>query len=247
MSKATRRLVVVGTSLYLGFLAVLVAMAGALSNGKVLAEGHFVDAVDHDVLRVRVLDRFTMYTDKSVAPLGSDLLNSFALMAVAGIALLAFVLALAGHKDRHLAAFFLLLAGAATFLAFDEQYELIDSLAYNVPSLYVPDIVVYAPPAALFALWFRRILTASRRALTALVIGGGLFVSAQLIDRLPHDRFEGIEEKLEVVATLVLAGGLVLLALHHLVRLTQPERAVKAPAAADPSREDEARIPELVS
>lgn len=53
-----------------------------------MARGRFVGAVDHDVYRVRLLDRFTVYTENPPIPFDSDLATSFVLMMVSGIALL---------------------------------------------------------------------------------------------------------------------------------------------------------------
>ena len=215
-SRAARRGLVGGLA-YLVVLGTLLLLAFALAQSKVLAKGPFVDAVDHDVLRLRVLDRFTIYVDTTFVPFTSDHATSFLLMVITGMALLAFALAVVGRPDdRKLAQFFLLTAIGATFLAFDEFVDLTEVLGYNVEALYIPDAVIYAPPLAAFAYVYRRTLAASRKVLNVLVAGAFLFAVAQGIDRLPNDRFEGIEEKLEVLATLVLAVGFAFLSVHHL-------------------------------
>lgn len=204
---------------YLGVLAALLAGAYVLSQSEVLAVGEFVDSVDHDVARLRVLDRYTIYTDETFVPFTSDTATSFVLMAASGMAMLAFAMAVALRTpDRKVPLFFLLVAFGATVFAFDEQMELIDSLGYNIEALYVPDLFLYGPPVALFAFWFRDILLASSRVLAVFVVGGGFFALAEVFDRLPHDRFEGIEEKLEVLAALVLAFAIALMAVRLLTR-----------------------------
>lgn len=211
------RRALVGTAIYLVVLGALLGIVFVLAQSDVVAKGEFVDVVDHDVIRLRVMDRWTIYTDQTFVPFSSDLATSFVLMAITGMALLAFALTATGEsEDRRLPRFFLLTAIGTTFLAFDEQAELVDSLGYNVEALYVPDLFLYAPPLALFAWVFRRILSGSRPALALLVVGVSLFGLAQGFDRLPHDRFEGYEERLEILATLFLAGGIVLLVVHHL-------------------------------
>lgn len=206
-----------GVVAYLAVLGGLLVVAFAMAQSKVLATGRFVDAVDHDVVRLRVLDRWTIYVDETFVPFSSDTATSFMLMVITGMALLAFALAVAGMTDdARLPLFFLLVAVGATFLAFDEQVELTESLSYNIEALYIPDAFVYAPPLAVFAWVYRRTLAASRRVLAVLVVGAALFAVAQGIDRLPNDRFEGTEEKLEVLATMVLAVGFAGLTVHHL-------------------------------
>lgn len=206
----------------------LFAGAFVLSQGEVVAEGRFVESVDHDVARMRLFDRFTIYTDETFAPLTSDLATTLVLIALAGMALLAFVLVLQNRpSDHRLQLFFLCTAAGATLFAFDEQMELVDSLGYNIEALYVPDLLVYAPPVAVYAFTFRGILVSSRRAMAALGAGAAMFALAQGFDRLPHDRFESIEEKLEALATVPMALGILLLALHFLA----DEPAVQRPSA----------------
>lgn len=218
-----KRIGVVGGLAYAALLTVLLAIAYALSNGEVLGRGRLVGAVDHDVVKVRILNRYEAFADETIMPLGSDLMTSLGLMVVAGMALLSFAVAVKARPDDvRLQLFFLLSAAGVTFLAFDEQYEFIDSLGYNVEALYIPDIVFYTPPALLFAYVFRRILLASRPAFLVLAAGAALFLGAQALDRLPHDRFEGAEEKAEALATVVLAIGFSLVAVHHLAPALTP-------------------------
>jgi hypothetical protein len=225
---------VVGLVAYLVVLGIVLAVAFAFAQHDVIATGRFVESVDHDVARIRVLDRFTLYVDKTFVPFSSDQATSFMLMVMSGMAMLGFALAVAVKPyDRRLSTFFLLAAMGATVLAFDEHVELSEALGYNVESLYVPDFLIYGPPLALFALVYRRTLTASRPVLAVLTAGVVLFAVAQGIDRLPDDRFEGMEEKIEVVATMVLAVGLALLAVHHLSAGAQAGHDVTGLARGD--------------
>lgn len=218
MTERRPRLAIIGAAAYGAVAAVLLAAGFAMAQSDVVARGRFVDAVDHDVYRVRLLDRYTVYTENPPVPFDSDLATSFVLMMVSGIALLGFAMAVkwrAGLQER-LPLFFLFTAMGATFMAFDEQGEFIDSLGYNIEALYFPDVFFYAPPALLFAWVFRGVLLRSRRAFAVLALGGLVFLAAEGMDRLPDDRLESAEEKLELVAVSLWAVAGVLYALDLL-------------------------------
>jgi hypothetical protein len=228
-----------GTAAYVALLGLLLAVGYALTGGDRLGSGRFVEAVDHDVLRLRVLGR-TIYADQTATPFSSDLATSLALVGVSGMALMALWLAVAGRTGPlRLRWFFLLTALATLLLAFDEMLELTEALSYNLPSLYVPDVLVYGIPAFLFALAFWRLVSASRRAVAAFSAWAGLFFVAEFLDRLPDDRFEPVEEKVEIVAVLALGAGVLFVALHFLApRAAGANRSSAEAEAAALPRDD---------
>lgn len=217
MTEQRRRLALTGGIAYSVVAGALLVAAFTLAQSDVVARGRFVDAVDHDVYRVKLLDRYTVYTENPPIPFDSDLATSFVLMLVSGIALLAFAMAVRARPANRMAAwFFVLTAMGATFMAFDEQCEFIDSLGYNIEFLYFPDVFFYAPPALLFAWVFRHVLLRWRKALAVLVFGGLVFLAAEGMDRLPDDRLESLEEKLELVAVSVWAVAVAMYAVEEL-------------------------------
>lgn len=218
MTERRPRLALYGALAYGAVAGPLLLAAFALAQSDVVAKGPFVSNVEHDVFKVRLFDRFTVYTEHPPIPFDSDLATSFVLMMVSGIALLGFALAVkwGSQSGWRLPLFFLFTAMGATFMAFDEQCEFIDSVGYNIDFLYFPDIFFYAPPALLFAWVFRDVLLRSRRALAVLALGGLVFVAAEGMDRMPDDRLESLEEKLELVAVALWAGAEVLYALDQL-------------------------------
>lgn len=219
----------IGGIAYAMWFGALSVAAYLLSQGKVLETGRLVDEVDHHVSRMRILDRLTLYVDPTIGDVGADLLTSFLLLLTAGAALLALAItAKVAADERRLQLLFLGSAVGATFLAFDEQYELVDSLGYNVPALYLPDIVVYTPFLVVFFFAFRGLVAASRPAVAVIGAGGLLYAVSQAIDKLPNDRLEGVEEKLEVLCSGVLAVGFGMLAVYHLAELATGAHASSA-------------------
>jgi hypothetical protein len=60
------------------------------------------------------------------------------------------------------------------------------------------------------------VLLSSRLGLAVIAVGGLVFLSAEAMDRLPDDRWESAEEKLELVAVGFWAAGLTVVAVNQL-------------------------------
>lgn len=67
---------------------------------------------------------------------------------------------------------------------------------------------------------FRDVLARSPRALFVLAMGALTFLAAESMDRLPNDRLESAEEKLELLAVSLWAGAGLLYALDSLSPLS---------------------------
>ena len=106
-----------------GFVGLLVAGPGV----HVVARGHFVDYTEHEVLRARIFDSFSVLAAPETRA-NTDLMNVIVLCLLAGTAVLAAVLSPKGRMR-----WFFAIAAAGAFLAsLEEGFELSETLGYNL-------------------------------------------------------------------------------------------------------------------
>jgi len=219
-----RRLAVVLAAAFLLLLAV--GFSAAPSLYEVQAKGDGPPIVPYegggDVYKIRILDAVTIYADEESRPI-PDKISSSGLIAIATMSLMALLLLRAAHAGPRLMRFFLLLSIGLAYLAADELLAIHETVGHNlrfladVPGVERPDDLVFAlyiVPVAWFAWAFRDIFRGERTVVALLAAGAAFFLLAAAGDVAGV----GIDEPAEVVASLLLAAGLVLLTARVLSR-----------------------------
>ncbi len=212
--------------LLVGGLLLLVVAAGALlyafaSDYQVLEKGQLLPYTEGKVYKVRFGGWLTLYVEPEQRP-SLDLLNAYLLTGVAFMSLTFGVIVAAAGGGPRGTRFWCFVAAfvGASYLVADETLGIHETIGHNLqflkalPLIKRPDdavVVLFALPAALFLIAFRSVLLASRGA--ALLFGLGMlgFVLSAAADVLTLP----IEEAAEVLATLCLAAGTMVLGLHH--------------------------------
>lgn len=228
-----RRLIVASVAIVLT-LAALVYLAPSLY--EVQAKGKGPPLVPYEgsglVYKVRVLDLFSVYADEESRP-APDKLSSIGLVAAATMCFMSLLLLGAAAGDRRLRRFYAFATAGLAYLAADELFAFHESLGHNLrfvadlPGVERPDDVVflsYAVPLAIFAWAFRDVLTAQRRAVQLFAVGTAFFAVSVVADLAGVS----IDEPAEVVASLLLLAGLIVLTatvLRRELRLDAPRGA----------------------
>lgn len=204
-----------------------VALAGGVlsyllvADYEVLEKGQLLPYTEGKIYKVRFGGWLTLYYEPELRP-SWDLLNAYLLTGAAFMALtFSAILATAGRETGSARfRFFLVAFLGMSYLVADEMLGIHETIGHNLqflkalPLIKRPDdavVVLFALPAALFLIAFRSVLLASRGA--ALLFGLGMlgFVLSAVADVLTLP----IEEAAEVLATLCLAAGTMVLGLHH--------------------------------
>lgn len=201
-------------------LALVGVAAEILGSAEILREGRLSPYSSAYLLEVRFLDSVDIWISEEISlsvDVVLDALHSFALVCVAGIALLSLtLLRRLAAGARRMGTFFGIAAVGAVYLAVDEMFAIHESIGYNMrfladlPGITQPDGAIVAAYLVLIGVYlyvFRDLLLSSRRAKQWFLIGVGLGVSAMAIDlmALPFEEF------VEIAGTLsFLAGFLVL-------------------------------------
>jgi hypothetical protein len=201
-----------------GFVGLLVAAPGV----HVIDRGHFVDYTEHEVLRARIFDSFSVLAAPETRA-DTDLMNVVVLCLLAGTAVLAAVLSPKGRMR-----IFFAIAAAGAFLAsLEEGFELSETLGYNLAwfadhGIPVRKIdVLDAVPAAVFIWAFRDLLVSSSTALWFLVFGALLFLASLVFEVVA---LSPVEDVFEVVASASLFLGFLVLAADRLRPLQEGAR-----------------------
>lgn len=228
--KGRRRLIAASVVIIL-ILAALVSLAPSLY--EVEAKGKGPPIVPYQgagvVYKVKVLGLFTVYADEESRPT-PDKLSSVGLVAATTMSLMALVLLNAAQGDPRVRRFYAFATAGLAFLAADELFAFHETLGHNLqfladlPGVERPDDVIffsYGIPLAIFAWAFRDILLAERRAVQLFAVGTVLYAIAVVGDLAGV----GIDEPAEVLASVCLAGGLVVLTAAVLGRTLGLERA----------------------
>jgi hypothetical protein len=200
----------VGLGVLAGFVGLLVAAPGV----HVIERGQFVDYTEHEVLRVRIFDAFSVLAAPETRA-DTDLMNVVVLCLLAGTAVLASVLSPKGRMRM----FFAIAAAGAFLAALEEGFELSETLGYNLNwfadhGIPVRKIdVLDAIPAVAFIWVFRDLLVASTTALWFLAFGALLFLGSLVLEVVA---LSPVEDVFEVVASASLFLGFVVLATDRL-------------------------------
>jgi hypothetical protein len=197
------------------------------------------------VEEVRVLDAFTVYADGEPKP-GASVIAGIGLIVLGTAAFVTgFAVRFAGA--RRLWRFYWLASLGFTFAGLDELFAIHESIGHNlrfladVPGVSRPDdlvMLLYLVPVAAFAYAFRDVFLGDPRARAALAIGAGVFALSAIADAASAGK--AIEEGLEGIAGLFLAGGMITLMYTHLRAWLQVRVAV-APDDAIHASEGPAR------
>jgi hypothetical protein len=211
-----RRLIVASAAVVLT-LAALAYLAPSLYD--VQSKGRGPPLVPYEgsglVYKVKVLDLFSVYADEESRP-EPDKLSSVALVAGATMCLMTLLLLSAAEGDRRLRRFYVFATAGLAYLAADELFALHETTGHNMrfladlPGVERPDDVVflsYAVPLAIFAWAFRDVLTAQRRAVQLFALGTAFFAVSVVADLAGVS----VDEPAEVVASLLLLAGLIVL------------------------------------
>jgi hypothetical protein len=208
----------IGLGALAGFVGLLVAGPGV----HVVARGHFVDYTEHEVLRARIFDSFSVLAAPETRA-NTDLMNVIVLCLLAGTAVLAAVLSPKGRMR-----WFFAIAAAGAFLAsLEEGFELSETLGYNLGwfadhGIPVRKIdIVDAIPAAVFIWAFRDLLVSSTTALWFFVFGALLFLCSLVLEVVA---LTPVEDVFEVVASASLFLGFLVLAADRLGSLQERAR-----------------------
>jgi hypothetical protein len=223
-----------------------IGFSQASSLYDVVAKGSGPPIVPYEgtgvVYKIRVLDLVTIYADEESRPI-PDKLSSVGLVATATMALMALLLLTAARSERRLRRFYLLLTLGIAYLAADELFAFHETIGHNLrfltdlPGVERPDDLVflsYALPVGVFAWLFRDIFLAHRLAVQLLVAGAAFFAIATVGDIVGV----GVDEPAEVVASVLLLAGLIVLTARTLTRelgLAGPEREPVPAAASSPA------------
>lgn len=211
-----RRRLIVASVLVVVTLALLAYLAPSFYD--VQDKGRGAPLVPYEsglVYKIRILDLVNVYADEESRP-SPDKLSSIGLVATTTMSLMALVLLGAAGGDPRLRRFYAFATAGLAFLAFDELFAFHETLGHNLrfladlPGVERPDDVVffsYAIPLAIFAWAFRDVLLTERRVVQLFAVGAALYLIAVAGDVAGM----GIDEPAEVLASLCLAGGLVLL------------------------------------
>ena len=201
--------------LIFGLLAfgALWAIAALLAEIEVVETGALLSSAPKDEIHRVAIGGFELFVSTSIAP-KPDVANGLVLALLAGMALAAAVAVHAAGAERRSVWFFGLLAAGSGILAADEVLELLETVGYNLPFLAdVPllngakrlDAVVYPLPALAFLWVFRDIVLSSLPALACWALAIGVLGVSTMLDVVGLGY--GIEESIEVVGSLLLAGG----------------------------------------
>ena len=201
-----------------GFVGLLVAAPGV----HVIDRGHFVDYTEHEVLRARIFDSFSVLAAPETQA-DTDLMNVIVLCLLAGTAVLAAVLSPKGRMRM----FFAIAAAGAFLASLEEGFELSETLGYNLGwfgdhGIPVRKIdVLDAIPALVFIWAFRDLLVSSTTALWFLVFGALLFLGSLVFEVVA---LSPVEDVFEVVASASLFLGFLVLAADRLRPLPEGAR-----------------------
>jgi hypothetical protein len=198
-----------------------VAMFFAPSLYEVVDQGRDLRPYESgEIYEIRVADSVTVYAAEESRP-DTDAISGSALVALATASLMTFLLLAATGAAMRLRAFYAVAAAGFAFLALDELFAVHETVGHNLlflsdlPGIERPDdaiFALYVIPAVAFLLYFRDILTGSRRAVWLFAAAIGVFLLAGLSDVAGV----GTDELLEVVSAGFIVGGFVTLIVAHL-------------------------------
>jgi hypothetical protein len=239
-----RRLIVASVAVALT-LAALVYLAPSLY--EVEAKGKGPPLVPYEgsglVYKVRVLDLFNVYADEESRP-EPDKLSSIGLIAATTMCGMTLLLLSSAAGEPRLRRFYAFATAGLAYLAADELFAFHETIGHNLrfladlPGVERPDDVIflsYSIPLAIFAWAFRDVLLAHRRAARLFAVGTGFFAVAVAGDLAGVS----IDEPAEVIASLCLLAGLVVLTAHALgselgLERTREAHVRRPPAEAPP-------------
>jgi hypothetical protein len=210
-------------------VALVVAGAGALlyamgTNYEVLEEGKLLPYSDGYVYRVRFFGFLEVYAEPSRRPDIPDVVTSFALMMLSGVALVTALAlrTLASRASLPAARFFLLTAFGGAWFGADELLGLHESIGHNLrfladlPGIVRPDdviILVYGLVALGVLVAFRHVVLSSRSARPFFVA----MCCAVLLVPVFDITGSGLEEAAEISAAAAMLAAFVVLAIDYLV------------------------------
>ena len=216
-----------------GFLAAVAVLATALvligSTYRVVDEGELLPYTEGYVYKVELLGSFEVWAEPEVKP-KLDVFNSLLLVSISSMALLAAILLQVASPEspRETRRFFLATWVGFGFLALDELLGVHESIGHNLqflrelPAVERPDDVLtalYAVPAALYLVYFRRTISSSPWALRLLAAALAILVLNVVLEL---GFGEGPEEYLEPFGVLALAGGFLALFVKLLSSALRP-------------------------
>jgi hypothetical protein len=212
-----RRIMIASAVVVVVTLVALVSLAPSLYDVEDKGKGPPIVPYEGTgvVYKVKVLGTFTVYADEESQP-NLDTLSSIGLIAATTMCLMTLLLLTAAQAAPRVRRFFAFATAGLAFLAFDELFAFHETLGHNLqfladlPGIDRPDDVVffsYAIPLAIFAWAFRDILLAERRAVQLFAVGTVLYGIAVMGDIVGVK----IDEPAEVLATVCLVGGLVII------------------------------------
>jgi hypothetical protein len=200
--------------LLLGLLAWAAASAEVVERGVRAEDGT-------ELVRIRFFDLFTMKAEPASKP-DSEAANSLLLAMLSGVALLAAVLVRrSGTAAGRLRYFFPVAFVGFGWLALDELLELSESVGRNFSWGDYLDMIVYAPLALIFLLFFRHIVLSSRTALVLCIAAVVLAAGSAGLDTLQSGT--GAEEKMEPLASVLLVVAFIVLSVEQLSRIPRLE------------------------
>lgn len=198
-----------GVILLAGLATLTLLGAVVVRLAPVVAQGPLINSLPgYTVYRVQILG-VELYSDRALGR-GDLATGSLLILLAAGLIGVALALRRAGSPAAGTLA---VAAAGALFLAGDDLLSLHETVGLNlgflggVPGVDHPDDAImglYALAVALFLWWHRDLAPAGSRARWAWLVAAALGASAELLDLLPTDRLDRLEEWLEPLCALAL-------------------------------------------
>jgi hypothetical protein len=229
MSRPWVRLAVMCVVFTILLLAPMAGFLALLENYEVLEKGRLLSHTGGTVYKIRFFGAFDLFVEPD-HQLDKDTLNAFILVGVAFISLtFGVLLAWLKNRDRgDVVRFNMLMFLGMTWLAADELLGIHETVGHNLmflaklPFIERPDdviILLYAIPAAIFLVRFRKTMLASRPALVLMGVALAFFMVSATSDvfKLPVEQIsELLCSGCVIVAVLLLGLTHVRLALEDL-------------------------------
>ena len=200
-----------------------------LSNYEVVAKGRLLPYTSGEIYRIVLFDRVSIYVEPETKP-SLDVFNSYILVSISSISLLALILVPARTASAPRVRTFFLLSWLGTgLLAADELLGVHESLGHNlqslrdIPGVDRPDDVIvglYGVAALAYVAAFRRIILASVRARILFALAVLVVVLAAAADVADVCQ---VEELLEALASVFVLVGFTILTVEE---LRSPDDAV---------------------
>jgi hypothetical protein len=219
-----------------GVIAVVIVLAaGAILVGstyRIVDEGELLSYTAGYVYRVELLGMFELWAEPEVKP-RIDVFNSMVLVSLSSMALLATILIEVASPDASpkTRRFFLATWIGLGFLGLDELLGVHESVGHNLqflrelPAVDRPDDAVFAlyvVPAAVYIVYFRNTIAASRWALGLFAAVFAILVMMIVLEVGFGELAELLEEPLELLGVLLLGAGFVVLFVRLLASALRP-------------------------